>query len=116
MGTFLLEQDEPPRPPEECGDFKRGNCTRGDRCKYLHVSAKLGRLSPLPSRQGFEGEAGGFDEHGNALRNWKAGPQPLERVQQAMVRRLPVAVPLVKTEVYDVGIGRRGTTWKYVCE
>ena len=30
---------------EECGDHKRGNCNRGDSCKYAHVSSKWGTQS-----------------------------------------------------------------------
>lgn len=29
-------------PPEECGDFKRGMCNRGDSCRYSHGGGDLG--------------------------------------------------------------------------
>ncbi|CAE7140129.1 unnamed protein product, partial [Rhizoctonia solani] len=43
----------PPVPTEVCRDFQRGNCPRGDTCRFSHTQAQAGSSAVPPAQQAF---------------------------------------------------------------
>ena len=54
-------------PIGECGDFKRGNCTRGNRCKYSHGGVGGGGYGGGAGGGFFGGARGGFGGGGGGF-------------------------------------------------